>query len=166
MESIRRIQYGGLIYPELFAKAQRLHAGKWRLVAPWFFPVAMTAVMSTQNSEVSIFVLAIVFVIGCVFPLIFWRWTERQWRSVHRRSPYLSEDINCTVTDLGIEFTSSAAAGLIKWASFIKVKELPDLLLLYQAPNLFNIVPREFFASTADWEYTRELIRARVNKGA
>jgi hypothetical protein len=36
---------------------------------------------------------------------------------------------------------------------------------LYQAPNLFSIVPTEFFASPEDWQHAKDLIHAQVQQG-
>jgi Na+(H+)/acetate symporter ActP len=162
MHPVRPTKYSGIIDSKLFVKAQRLHVGKWRSLVIWLFPVIMTAVAPTLNPEVSVLQLAIAFPLGCLFPLAILGLRTRQWNKIHRQSPYLKEPINCTITEAGMEFVSSTASGLIRWSTFIKRKELPDLLLLYQAPNLFYIVSQSFFASAEDWQYAKELIRSQV----
>ena len=157
-----KVKYEGFITQELFAKAQHLHVGKWRLLL-WLFPVLMTvwSLVFLQDSLTSV----LVFGVSCLFPVVLSRISARQWRRIHRESPYLQEPVNATLTDEGIEFLTATSSGVLPWSRFIKMKESDDLVLLYQAPNLFNIVPKEFFASPQQWADARALVHLKIQSG-
>lgn len=49
------------------------------------------------------------------------------------------------------------------WRMFVRARLDDKTILVYQAPNLFNLLPRSLFRSDEAWERARELVREKVN---
>jgi hypothetical protein len=124
----------------------------------------MAALAWLQKRSLGIALLA--GIIGCGFPLAMSWLTVRQWRRLHRDSPHFREPVSAAITEDGIEFSSTMVSGRLPWSAFIKMKEQDDLVLVYQAPNMFSIVSPEFFETPASWAEARDILRAHIGKAA
>jgi hypothetical protein len=57
----------------------------------------------------------------------------------------------------GITIETALSSATIPWSEFVKVLANGDTLLLYRAPNMFQILSERFFQSADDWQKAREL---------
>ncbi len=159
-----RVEYEGRISEEIWMQSQRLHMGRRRWLISFLFPVIMTLFAWVDTPAISASLLWIVFAICCSFPPLLWYFMTRNIRKVFRTAPYLKEPVRAALTDEGIAWENSNGSGVIPWKNFIFRKETGDLVLLYQATNLFNVIPREFFSSEDSWRDARAVIEQRVPK--
>jgi len=159
---MRTIEYAGTIGEELFARAQRLHLGRRRLIL-WLFPVVMTALPWSAGGPAS---RLLTFLICTSFPILMLRWQAREWRRIHRGTPAFASTLSGTVSESGINATSEAGSGTVPWKSMTAIKTIDDLMLLYQGPAMFTILAREFFRSDTDWQEVRSCAHQHVGRGA
>jgi hypothetical protein len=74
------------------------------------------------------------------------------WRRTYAKSPYLHQPLSGSVSRDRFVIEGVTGRSDLTWDQFVRIREDRDFLLLYQAPNLFSILPREFFESDTDWE--------------
>jgi hypothetical protein len=77
------------------------------------------------------------------------------WRRTYAKSPYLHKPLSGSVSRDRFVIEGATGRSDLTWDQFVRIREDKDFLLLYQAPNLFSILPRDFFESDADWEAAR-----------
>lgn len=72
--------------------------------------------------------------------------------------------ISGVVSDEGTLIQSNLTRGQSQWSIFRFARMSPGLVLLYSTDNIFNIFPRKFFATEADWLAFRSLVELKVAK--
>ncbi|MBV9495037.1 MAG: YcxB family protein [Acidobacteria bacterium] len=83
-------------------------------------------------------------------------------RSALRANPLLREPFRGTATDERFVLESAHGRIDLDWAGFHQAIDGPDLVLLYTAPQQFQILAPRFFASDADWRELRALVGRKV----
>ena len=158
------IDYSGTISRELFVRSQRLHAGSARIFLSVVLVLAGLLLLSLAILNAPMSVLLPFVMAGALVPLllILQRW---QWQRLFKRSPYLHEPIEGVVSEQGLHIANSRGRSDLPWTLITKYKETSDLILLYQAPNMFGIVAKEFFDDDVDWQGARDLIHQQVKHG-
>jgi hypothetical protein len=68
------------------------------------------------------------------------------------------------VNDENIIVLSPTGSSEYKWGLYKQVKQMKDLLLLYQGKNCFNYFPRSFFESDASWQAFLDLVQQKIKK--
>ncbi len=68
------------------------------------------------------------------------------------------------VSDEGILIQSNLTRGQSQWSIFRFARLSPGCVLLYSTDVIFNIFPRKFFATEADWLAFRSLVEQKVAK--
>jgi hypothetical protein len=80
------------------------------------------------------------------------------WR--YHRS--LQAPMSGTITADGIHYKGTHFQGEVTWSMFLKYKQSPQLVLLYQSPLVFNLFPRSFFRTEHEWHAFLELVQQHV----
>ena len=57
----------------------------------------------------------------------------------------LKDQFEATISDSGIDVSSSTVASKYDWSAFIRYAETKNLFLVYQAPQVFNVFPKRVF---------------------
>ena len=158
------IRFHGIISRPLYLRAQALHVGHRRL-ALLLFPAAFAVLIWAGARELPVWAKALTTIIACAFvPLmaLFQRW---HWQRLYTRTPYLLDPMSGDVSERGLRVESATGNSEVPWERFVKYKMRDDLILLYQGPNIFNVVAREFFASADDWAGAQRIISERAQAG-
>jgi len=97
--------------------------------------------------------------------LIFWAGVVplQAWLNWRRNAP-LRGEITYDFQPEGVRVITRAADAFMKWEAFIKSKETPNLFLLFLTKQMCHMVPKRAFASEADVEALRELLREKIVK--
>lgn len=99
----------------------------------------------------------LVFVLGYRF-LIRWQ-LRRSWQA--NRAVY--DSIEGRVYDDHVTYNTAHSTSAIRWALFHSARVAPDMVLLYQTPQAFNVFPRDFFRTEADWTAFTRLVAEKVS---
>jgi YcxB-like protein len=84
-------------------------------------------------------------------------------RKVLESHKLLQDPFSGRITDSGVHLETPHSQADLPWDVFFRAKIGKDLVLLYQSIQLFNVFPREFFASDADWQAFLEVVRRHVS---
>jgi hypothetical protein len=160
------IELEGLISAEDYVRAQRLHH---RSGFAWVIRIVLVVMilgiaglLAVNGAFLGATAVASVLLLFAVAPWVDpWR-----WRRMYRRQPGLHEPVRGELGDEGIGYRSPFGEGLLPWRFVVKARMDDRTILVYQAPNLFNLLPRGLFASDDEWRRARELVREKVGRGA
>lgn len=83
-------------------------------------------------------------------------------RKLLESNKMLQEPISGRATDAGVFLETERSHADLPWEVFLKARIAKDIVLLYQSNQTYNALPREFFASDADWYAFLDLVRHRV----
>jgi YcxB-like protein len=154
------IAFEGTVSEPLFLRAQSLYAGRRRLLFV-LFAAAFTVGIWVTFSELPFLskVLATVAAVSFVplLPVI----QRRQWKRLYNRTPYLLDPIRGEVSEWGLRAEGSMGKSEVPWPKFVKYEMDDGLILLYQGPNVFQLIAAEFFATRDDWIEARKIIVER-----
>ncbi|MEW5869699.1 MAG: YcxB family protein [Chloroflexota bacterium] len=74
----------------------------------------------------------------------------------------LTSLISGKVTDQTITVKTASLTSELKWNLYHKHKRTPNLVLLYQAEDWYNLFPRSFFHSEDDWRAFLQLVEKNL----
>lgn len=119
---------------------------------------AVTSWIRGQNVAAHHFVLVVL----CILYVLY---SDRRLKTTARKAFAASQQeeilYSGTVTEEGVEISSAQESTKIPWGEARKTLIQPDIVLLYSAGG-FHMLPRELFASEADWETCVNLTRSKV----
>ncbi len=125
-------------------EAQGKHGGLGSRLLPIFgLLVLIVSLASVVHDPKQFPSLAGAIVVG-LFLLFFRR--LQVWFSF-RRDNRLQGQFEATISDSGIDVSSLKASSKYDWSAFIRYAETKNLLLVYQAPQVFNVFPKRAFAA-------------------
>ena len=78
-----------------------------------------------------------------------------------RRDQRLQQHFEAVVSDEGLDISSPTASTNHTWAAFTRYVESRNLFLLYQAPQVFNVLPKRAFAE-GEAEAFRGLLQEKL----
>jgi hypothetical protein len=157
------IPFRGSITRELFLRAQRLHAGRRRLIL-WAFPgifLILIALGWNGMDRAPLAVKAEALVLTFLFPILMMLFQRWQWGRQYMKSPLLQEPIWGAVSEEQLELHGAHGDSRLPWSLFVKRKQVPGLVLLYQSPYAFNLLARELFVDDAAWEAALRVVSVR-----
>jgi hypothetical protein len=93
-----------------------------------------------------------------VIRLVLYVTAERTYRT----SALLRVPIRGSASSEHVEIQSEHGGGKLPWAVFYQQRQSEDLVLLYQAANLYHLYPRRFFGPDSDWAEFRSLAASNV----
>jgi hypothetical protein len=160
------IQFGGTLGLGDFRRAQSLD-GRTRvysLIALAFVGIAIAIQVwsfLTTPFSISSLILLMPLVIGA---LVFWlalRFiVQRSWK----QSQTTFAAISGTISDDAVAYNTAQSQSRSAWDLFQRYKIAPDMVLLYQTTNAFNVFPRHFFSTEADWAAFVQLVQQKIAK--
>ena len=154
------IHFRGEITFEIYQRAQKTHFGlRWLY---WFlFPILMTIwsyYMDPLRRTMEALTLRFA-IYSIIFITIMFLSTWYNFRKTYKNSPYLQEECSGYISQESLHLENHDATVNIPWRKFVKVKFKDELVMLYRGPNIFNMLPKEFFRSEEDWNNAVDLIR-------
>jgi hypothetical protein len=87
----------------------------------------------------------------------------RSHRTYQQRKD-LQRPCSFSPSDSGLLFSTEGASGTKPWSDYLKWKEGRDTILLYMSDNLYQMIPKRFFASEKDLEMFRELLHQKFQR--
>jgi hypothetical protein len=160
------IGFRGSINRDNYLRALRLSSGQSRetkifggLFAALLFAFTVVGPLATGASIrpwLPVWVVALL--IAIVFVVLPRLGIERALKT----NKLLQEPIEGTAAEDAIRLTTSLSSATLPWGSFYQVKASPRMVLLYQASNLYNMFPREFFEQEEDWQTFRSWALEKV----
>jgi hypothetical protein len=93
-------------------------------------------------------------------PLVAWASAP----AAFRRQPALGDDVQLTITDVGLAVRGAAAEGEERWRLYTSYLETRHLFLLYHGPRTFRLVPKRAFASDDDADEFRDMVVEKVKR--
>ena len=109
--------------------------------------------------------LATALSMGVFFALYlgFLMWVvRRNIRKIYRSMPQLHGEQTIQFDEEGLVWHNSYALSKVKWQLFQKFDVDENLYILYQAPHMFNMIPRNAFQSEAQEEAFRMMLEINV----
>jgi hypothetical protein len=106
-------------------------------------------------------------VLACVVPLavlgalvLLGRFSRRR---TYRKQRSLQGTHRFVLSDAGLAAESPHGSGEIRWSAFVRWEESPEIFLLYEADNLFHMLPKRWLGGDeARLEELRGLLRDHV----
>jgi YcxB-like protein len=152
-----------------YMNAQRLHMrpGKARrvfhcllgiiLIPSLLFLAAADEYHTREPALIALGVIALVIILFVV--VVPWR-----LRRFYREQKTLKYPFTMELNEEGVFSEGENGSGRIKWDDFYAWKQDANTILLYQARNLFNMIPCRVFASTQDGGQVIALIERKLEK--
>ncbi|QYZ67004.1 MAG: hypothetical protein OI74_09190 [Gammaproteobacteria bacterium (ex Lamellibrachia satsuma)] len=85
-------------------------------------------------------------------------------KKIYKKHKTAHEQIAVKSTDEGIIFKSANGKGMLHWKDICYWKESSELVLVYQAPNLYHIIPSHIENQGFDLGNVRELLKIHAKK--
>ncbi len=83
---------------------------------------------------------------------------QRTWNS----QPGLKNEITVETTEEGLQITTPLSEARIKWLMYTHWRETPNLFMVYQSRNCFNLFPKRAFSSDEQINEFRELLSTNL----
>nr|WP_267877712.1 YcxB family protein [Duganella guangzhouensis] len=79
----------------------------------------------------------------------------RQWRQLQASDQH---QITGNISEQGLEWNTPMTSTRLPWQKIIKVRQHPDMLLLFYSANCALYLPKSFFASEQAWNEAKQAI--------
>ncbi|MCC4590907.1 YcxB family protein [Xanthomonas campestris pv. cannae] len=90
-------------------------------------------------------------------------WTmPRKVRRLYAQQAALRHRLTCRWDEAGLEVTWADGHVRRSWRDYVRYRENPQVLMLYQNDILFDLVPTSWFADAAQRDAFRQLVAAQV----
>ena len=89
-------------------------------------------------------------------------WVPRKVRRSYSQRKDFQHEISMMVTSAGVEARTEQGYCVKPWSDYLKWKEGKNVFLLYLSDQLFQIVPKRFFAAREDIDAFRNVIRQSI----
>lgn len=152
-----------------FIDAQRLHMrpGKARRVFHYILGVIvipglifLAAADEYRAREPALIALGVIVLVIILFVVVVpWR-----LRRFYREQKTLQYPVTMELNEEGVFSEGETGTGRIKWDDFYAWKQDSKMILLYQARNLFNVIPCRVFAPTQNGGEVIDLIERKLPK--
>jgi hypothetical protein len=161
-----KIPFAGQLTQQQYVHAQYVHqqgSSRARVAERLMLMFVVLVVLISLAVVPSLLRLVFPIILFGIFFVSF-RWLSPRiiiattWR--HHKS--LQAPMAGSVTPSGISYDASHFKGEVDWTMFLKYKQSPTLVLLYQSPLVFNLFPRSFFRTDEDWNGFLTLVKDRV----
>jgi hypothetical protein len=106
----------------------------------------------------------ILIIVGIFFLVWLWLILFVQSRRMVKTVPNMKGPIRYEFDDAGVLIVALHASTEMQWASILQWKENKNVFLLYQSPQLAQIIPKRFFGNEQDVMAVRELLRTNISK--
>lgn len=151
------VGFEGVVSEDDFVAAQRLHCRAWRVwIVPLALVVAIVSVLSALTANAADAGAAALGVVLISLVALGWL-APWHWRRLYRRQPSLHEPFEGQLDEEGLTCRSPFVQGSLPWRMVVRARIDEGMILLYQGPRLFNLLPRRLFASDDDWRRAQAL---------
>ena len=89
-------------------------------------------------------------------------WFPRKIRRSYSQRKDFQHEISMMASSTGLEMRTEQGYNLKPWSDYLNWKEGRSVFLLYLSDNLFQMVPKRFFATHEDIDAFRDVIRESV----
>jgi len=89
-------------------------------------------------------------------------WTPRKIRQSYCQRKDLHHDISMVVTNAGVASHTERGNSMKPWSDYLKWKEGKSVFLLYLSDQMFQMVPKRFFATHEDIDAFRSMVRHSI----
>jgi hypothetical protein len=153
--------FRGTITRDQFTLVHRLMTPWWGTVKStplWIFVFMLISNLTIRDGADSILTTFIASLLLAV-PLTMLAWLiallgrHRQW---HRLSVDQRE-ITGTIGEAGLEWNTPVTTATYPWSKIVKIRQHPDMLLIYYSARCAFYLPKNFFTSEADWNKANAL---------
>jgi|SRR5690349_9106817 len=139
-------------------EAQRRHGGIWtQLLQVWGVIVLVSGLGWLMFHPKEFLGVIFPIVLGLFFTFGL-RWRVR---SFFRRDDRFRQDFDAEISDAGVNIACAAGSSQYNWNAFSRYVETKSLFLLYQAPQVFNILPKRAFRTDEEVAF-RSLLSDRL----
>ncbi|MBW4644831.1 MAG: YcxB family protein [Goleter apudmare HA4340-LM2] len=83
---------------------------------------------------------------------------NRAWKN----QPGVKTAINVETTEEGLQIKTDLSESKLNWSLYTHWQETPNLFMLYQSLNIFNLFPKRAFSSEAEMNEFRELLKIKL----
>ncbi|MUG98173.1 YcxB family protein [Scytonema sp. UIC 10036] len=83
---------------------------------------------------------------------------SRTWNS----QPGLKNEIRVEASEEALQINTELSESKMKWLIYTHWRETPNLFMVYQSNNCFNLFPKRAFGSDEQMNEFRELLRAKL----
>jgi preprotein translocase subunit YajC len=99
---------------------------------------------------------------GFIWFFIF-RQVRRRYRQVYEQTPALHRPQTITISENGLTFADATAERRLTWDHYVSFTETQNLFLLFTNGYTGDFVPKRIFATPAEVDAFRGLLKRRVN---
>lgn len=148
-----------------YLAAQRLHMGvrsrRWNLTAWGVLTLALALVVAIVRSDRMMWLLfALLWAFLSLMVLVALPFTHRRdLTAIYREHKRLHETSNWRFDDEALEGTSESGHGRLRWADIHSFKENDDMFLIYEARNLYYILPKRAFESDQELQFFSQILQ-------
>jgi hypothetical protein len=142
--SATSISFRGTLTGAEFARVQRL-------MVPWWTSPQMTSLWILSSCVYfegwiagALVALPVIILLQVAVALIS--------RVQGRRVAALQQEIDGTIGDGGVGWNTAMTTANFPWAKILRVKEHPDVLLLFYSGRCAFYMPKRFFSSDSAWQ--------------
>jgi len=164
MTTERPIPFDGTLTYQHYRDAQRLHCSDrfavWSVIAFGATLAVIATVLSIQAGEGPWLPLGAIGLTAFFLAMLGVR--EWSFRKTWKSHKLLRGRMQGALTEDGLVVESDHSSARLPWSQLHQWQASPNLLLIYQARNALNILPRELFGSDKDWAAARELAAAKL----
>jgi hypothetical protein len=160
------IHFNGQITQAIYLQAQALHRNApkiERMIGLGFLVLSLVAVVIGFVWGLETFLLFLPILIAPIALFILGRWVPR-WQAISYWRTYkpLQDPISGVANAQGVNLNGTHFRGDFPWNIYTEYKQSPDMVLLYETPDLPHIFPKAFFEQESDWEAFVELVKRKV----
>ena len=151
-------------YRAVRSRAWKKARGRLLVLLPLIIAITVLLVWLDPAGPMPMFVLGI---FTGVFALIFasWQRTRNMKREIWKSYPVMQYKFTAEVDADGIKTTCDIASGVRRWECFTGCFESANLFHLQEGAR-YLWIPKRAFASEAEIDQMRELLRSKLNLGA
>lgn len=160
------IVFAGAVSLQDFRRAQALD-GRSRWFSLTMIGLVVVIVLSqsffflSDGFSLSLLTTFLPLLLMAVFFLVFMRF---QIRKAWEQNQAIYAAISGTISKDSVQYNTAHSQSQSSWELFQKYKIAPDMVLLYQATAAFNVFPRHFFRTDADWTAFTQLVQQHISK--
>ena len=154
------------ITAETYVEAQKLHAAKGAptslrilkfVFLPFFLLIGAITVVWGSFAANSWGML----MLGIFWTVLSWIYPPWQWKRMYAKDRRFQGEYTADISEEGIRSEGPTSDGNVKWGFYTRFLESDKLFLLYQSPQLFNMVPKSAFGP-GEADQFRELLKRKL----
>ncbi len=131
------------------------------MLALFFVALGYIFLAIRREPELLDWLLLLLVPLTTLFLLI---WVPYNCRRMYKQRKDLQRECSFIVSDEGLSFKSMDAEGKKSWSDYLKWKEGKLVFLIYMSDEVYQLVPKHFFATEADVTLFRDTLSRNVKR--